>query len=224
VVLSTYHTTIEPEAEFEVRLRGYSGSAEPMWICDLGVVRHGNECTVDLDTLELPAPPAGAGGILEVHVVRTDRAPKKTVAVIGAWIDAYGRDGGGYLIPTIGIRGQRKIVARDDLQVIPGIVSSAEAETEIVLLNPIAETTRARLVVSSASGMILEGDWFEIAPWSAWRSALSNELTRVKQLLAADGGVGSVAVYSSHKILPYFGFRRKGHPLVSMDHSAPIFA
>ena len=30
--------------------------------------------------------------------------------------------------------------------------------------------------------------------------------------------------YSSARILPYFGFRRPGQPLVSMDHAAPIFA
>ena len=59
---------------------------------------------------------------------------------------------------------------------------------------------------------------------SAWRGSLSNELPRVRQLLAQDGGIGSLAVYSSHKLLPYFGFRRPGQPLVSMDHSAPIFA
>ena len=53
---------------------------------------------------------------------------------------------------------------------------------------------------------------------------LSNELPRVRQLLAQDGGVGSAAVYSSHKLLPYFGFRRPGSVLASMDHAAPIFA
>ena len=41
----------------------------------------------------------------------------------------------------------------------------------------------------------------------------------MRQLLAQDGGVGSLAVYSSHKLLPYFGFTRPGHPLVCMDHS-----
>ena len=55
-------------------------------------------------------------------------------------------------------------------------------------------------------------------------SPLSNELPRVRRMLAEDGGVGSAAVYSSHKLLPYFGFRGKGLPLSCMDHGAPIFA
>jgi len=224
VVLSTAHATVEPEAEFHVVLRGYAGSPEPVWEHDVGVIRQGEERAVDLDSLALPEPPARLGGIVEVHLVRLDRLPKKNVASVGAWLDAHGRNGGGYLIPTIPIRGQRKIVLRDDLQVIPGVVSSREVETEVVLVNPIADATKARLVATSASGIPLEGDWFEIPPWSVWRSALSDELTRVRQLLASDGGVGSLCVYSSHKILPYFGFRHTGQPLVSMDHSAPLFA
>ena len=69
---------------------------------------------------------------------------------------------------------------------------------------------------------MLEGDWFEIGPWSAWRGSLSSELTRVRQLLAEDGGIGSPAIYSSHKILPYFGFRRPGHPLVHGPRGADL--
>jgi hypothetical protein len=108
--------------------------------------------------------------------------------------------------------------------VIPGIVSSREAETEIVLLNPIETSTEARLVASSASGLVSESEWFTIGPWSAWRGKISNHVPRVRQLLAQDGGVGGLAVYSSHKLLPYFGFTRPGQPLVCMDHSAPLFA
>ena len=53
---------------------------------------------------------------------------------------------------------QKKMVKRDDLQVVPGIVSSKEVETEIVLLNPIDDVTEARLVASSAGGLVLEGE------------------------------------------------------------------
>lgn len=46
----------------------------------------------------------------------------------------------------------------------------------------------------------------------------------VRRMLAEDGGVGSAVVYSSHKVLPYFGPRGNGMPLSCMDHAAPIFA
>jgi hypothetical protein len=71
--------------------------------------------------------------------------------------------------------------------------------------------------------MVVDGDWFTIEPWSAWRSPLSDALPRVRRMLGEDGGIGSAAVYSSHKVLPYFGFRGAGMPLSCMDHSAPIF-
>jgi hypothetical protein len=225
VVFSTYHASVDPGSEFHLTLRGYAGSDVPIWEHDVGVVRHGEERVVVLDELRVPPAPDGVGGVVELHAIRRDRLPKRGVGIIGAWIDARGRDGGGYLVPTIPIRGQAKIVrARDDLQVIPGIVSSSHVETELVLVNPISTAPRARLVISSTSGLVLEGDWFEIAPWSAWRSRLSNELVRARQLLGTANGVGSLAIYSSHKILPYFGFRRDGHPVVSMDHATPIFA
>jgi hypothetical protein len=224
VVLSTHHATVDPESSFDVTLRGWAGGTEPLWEHEVGRLEHGVERTVDLAELDLPQPPDEHGGIVEVHAIRRDRAPRMNVGFVGMWIDARGPEGGGYQIPTIPIRGQKKIVKRDDLQVIPGILSSRDVETEIVLLNPIEQDTQARLVASSAGGLVLEGDWFDVRAMSAWRGDLSAQLPRVRQLLAQDGGVGSLAVYSSHKVLPYFGFRRPGHPLVAMDHSAPIFA
>jgi hypothetical protein len=222
-VLSTYHSTVEPEAEFEGFLRGYAGSSRPVWEHEVGVFRYGEERAVELDDLDIPAPPAAHGGVLEVHVIRRDRPPRKEVEALGMWIHAEGREGGGYIIPTIPIRGQRKEVIRDDLQVLPGVMSSRDVETEIVLLNPIDVPTEARITVSSPDGVVLEGEWFTIGAWSAWRGSLSNELPRVRRLLAENGGIGSAAVYSSHKLLPYFGFRRHGSPLAAMDHGAPIF-
>jgi hypothetical protein len=224
IVLSTHHATVDPDSSFDVTLRGYAGGTEPLWEHEVGRLEHGVERAVDLAELDLPQPPDANGGIVEVHAIRRDKPPKANVGFVGMWIDARGVDGGGYLIPTIPIRGQKKVVKRDDLQVIPGLVSSREVETEVVLLNPIEQDTQARLVASSAEGLVLEGDWFTVPAMSAWRGAVSNELPRVRQLLAQDGGVGSLAVYSSHKLLPYFGFRRPGRPLVAMDHSAPIFA
>lgn len=224
VLLSTYHSTVEPEAVFEGWLRGYAGSREPLWEHEIGTFRYGEERAVALADLDIPPPADDRGGVLEVHVVRTDRAPRKEVEALGMWVHAEGPEGGGYLIPTIPIRGQRKDMARDDLQVLPGVMSTRDTETEIVLLNPINRTTETWITVSSADGLVLEGERFEIGPWSAWRGALANELPRSRQLLAQSGGIGSAAVYSSHKLLPYFGFRRNGSPLAAMDHGAPIFA
>jgi hypothetical protein len=223
VILSTHHATVQPAGEFHVTLRGYAGDSKPVWEHEVGHLRHGDERVVPLDDLALPEPPA-SGGVLEVHTIRLDREPNDAIGFVGMWIDAQGRDGGGYLIPTIPIRGASKAVKRDDLQVIPGVVSSRDVETEVVILNVVEHPVQVRLVASSAGGLVLEGDWFTIGPWSAWHGKLSNELPRVRQLLAQDGGIGSLAVYSSHRVLPYFGFRKPGHPLVCMDHSAPIFA
>ncbi len=224
IILSTHHASAEDGSEYDVVLRGYADGPDSVWEHEVGHLRRGDECVVHLDDLDIPEPPVERGGIVEIHALRRDRPPKANVGFVGMWLEAVGRDGGGYLIPTIPIRGQKKVIARDDLQVMPGIVSSRDAETEVVLLNPIDESTDARLVASSASGLVAESEWFPIGPWSAWRGKLSNEVPRVRQLLAQDGGVGSLAVYSSHKLLPYFGFTRPGQPLVCMDHSAPIFA
>jgi hypothetical protein len=223
VILSTHHATVDPNATFHCTLRGYAGGSDPVWQHEVGYMNHGEERVVLLDDLDIPEPP-DSGGVLEVHTIRLDLEPKHTIGFIGMWIDAQGRDGGGYLIPTIPIRGAAKVVKRDDLQVIPGVMSSREVETEVVVLNVVENPVEVRLVASSAGGLVVEGDWFPIEPWSAWHGKLSDELPRVRQLLAQDGGIGSLAVYSSHRVLPYFGFRRAGQPLVSMDHSAPIFA
>jgi hypothetical protein len=223
VVLSPYHVTTEPAAEFEATIRGFAGAGGPLFEHRTGVYRFGDEVAVELDELDLPGPPAPHGGVVEIHPIRLDRPPSRTVDFLGQWVHAEGRSGGGYIIPTIPVRGQEKRIDRDDLQVLPGVMSSPDVETEVVLLNPIDAPVEARITVSSPSGMIVEGGWFTVEPWSAWRSPLSDALPRVRRMLAEDGGVGSAAVYSSHKVLPYFGLRGKGMPLSCMDHGAPIF-
>jgi hypothetical protein len=223
VVVSPRHATADPEAEFDAVLRGYAGTREPLWTHEVGTLRQSDERAIDLDALDLPEPP-DAGGILEVHVTRLDKEPRKAVGIAGMWIDARGRDGGGYIIPTVPIQGANKIVLRDDLQVIPGVTVTQDADTEVVLLNVIAAPVDVRLVVSSAGGLQSEPATLTIPPCSAWRGSLAETVPRVRRLLAQDGGVGGLAVYSSHRILPYFAFRLNGGPVSSLDHSAPIFA
>jgi hypothetical protein len=179
---------------------------------------------VKLADLDIPAPADAHGGVLEVHVVRTDRTPRKQIEALGMWVHAEGPDGGGYLIPTIPIRGQRKDMVRDDLQVLPGVMSSRETETEIVLVNPIDRPTRARITVSSADGLLPTATGSRSAPGRRGAGPLSNELPRAaasrpERRHRQRGGVlvaQAAAVY---------GFRRdRLAARRDVDHGAPIFA
>lgn len=223
-VLSTpYHVTVEPEARFRFVLRGYAGSREPVWERDLGVVPFGEELATRLDDLDLP-PAKKPGGILELHSIRLDQEPDRGSKFIGMWIDAQGRDGGGYLIPTIPIQGAGKRLARDDLQVVPGIMASADTDSEVLLLNPTDSPTIGRLAVWSPDGLEAEGRPFEVRAWSAWHGSLTANVPRVRRLLERSDGVGSLAIYTGRKLLPFFALRRRGGPVASFDHAAPIFA
>lgn len=224
VVLSMYHATNEPEAEFSVMLRGYEGSPSPVWSHDVGTLRAGEQRAVRLADATQDVACGPAGGILEVHVIRLDAQPRKATAVLGMWVDAVGASGtGGYLIPTTPIRGAVKVVSRDDLQVIPGVMCTADVETELLLLNPIDEATTVTLVVSSLDGLTSESDPFDLPPWGAWKADLGRTVRRARRLLESGDGIGSLAVYSSHKVMPFFGFRKNGQTVTSLDHAAPIF-
>jgi hypothetical protein len=224
VVLSPYHATVDPEAKLEFVLRGYAGSSRPLWEREVGRARFGEQLAARLDDLDLPAPPEPNGAILEIHPIRTDREPPgKRPKFLGMWIDAQGRDGGGYLIPTIPIRGAAKKLARDDLQVVPGIIVNRELDSEVLLLNATDRATEAHLVAHSPDALRAESDPIEIGPWAAWRGTVAGAVPRARRLLEASEGMGSLSIYSDLKVLPYFGFRGPGKPVVSMDHSAPIF-
>lgn len=225
VIISPYHSTLEDDgqARFATVVRGYAGSGTAVWEHDMGMQRIGEERVLELGELEVPPPPDD-GGILEIHTVREDRKPADGVQAIGMWIDAVSPDGGGYVIPTQPIRGAKKVIARDDVQVIPGIVATDDVDTDLLLLNVIGEPVEVRLVASSAEGLVQESAPFELGPFSAWNGSLRRTVPRVRRLLEPSGGVGSLAVYSNHRLLPHFGFRRDGGPIGSMDHTAPIFA
>jgi len=221
--MSPYHAAVEPDAVFHFTLRGYLGSSEPLWEYEVGELALGEEGAVRLADLGVD-PPTPDGGILEVHGVRLDRDPRQGVGFVGQWIDAETADGGGYIIPTIPIRAQGKGIQRDDLQVVPGIEVSADVTTELLLLNVVDEPTTVRLVAASTEGLTAEAPEFTIDPWSARRVDLRRAIPRVRRLLEGSSGVGSLAIYSTHRLLPYFGYRQGGGPLLSLDHTAPIFA
>jgi hypothetical protein len=225
VIISPYHSTLEgdDDARFATVVRGYAGSSTPVWEYDMGLQHIGEERVLRLSELDVPPPP-DTGAILEVHTVREDRKPTSGVQAIGMWIDAVSPDGGGYVIPTQPIRGARKVIARDDVQVVPGIIATGDVDTDLLLLNVIGEPVEVRLVASSPEGLIQESGPLELGPYSAWYGSLRRTVPRVRRLLESSGGVGSLAVYSNHRLLPHFGFRRNGGPVGSMDHTAPIFA
>ncbi len=81
-----------------------------------------------------------------------------------------------------------------------------------------------RLVVSSVDGLVAEAEPVRIAPWASWTGSLRTLVPRARKLLEPSGGIGSLAMFSSHRTLPFFGFRRGENPVVSLDHAAPIFA
>lgn len=223
VALSAYQVAVEPDAHLEVVMRGYAGSAEPLWEHRIGDLRYGEQRHVCVADLDVPEPPPD-GGVLEVHTLRHDREPGKGgVGAIFHWIDAVAEDGGGYLLPTQPFRGGVKRAQRDDVQVIPGVIVSDEFETELVLLNLLPVPNEVRLRVASVDGAIGEAKPFEVGPWSAWRAPLSRKVPRLGRLLEPGAGIGSLEVHSAHKLLPYFGIRRSGGPVVSMDHAANIF-
>lgn len=237
VVISPYHSTLEHDdkARFATVVRGYAGSGTPVWEHDLGVQRIGEERVLVLSELDVPPPP-DSGAILEVHTVREDREPTRrrdrlrpwrqygSVQAIGMWIDAVSPDGGGYVIPTQPIRGAKKLIARDDVQVVPGVIATGDVDTDLLLLNVIGEPVEVRLVASSPEGLVQESAPLELGPYSAWYGSLRRTVPRVRRLLESSDGVGSLAVYSNHRLLPHFAFRRNGGPVGSMDHTAPIFA
>jgi hypothetical protein len=222
VLLSTFLAGTTSDVRVRFALRGYAGSADPLWAYDLGTLTYGEQHAVRLHDLDLPPAPAD-GGLLEVHAVRLDREPDSGSGYLGMWVDAEGLAGGGYLIPSTPIRGAAKVIRRDDVQVVPGILASRDVDTELLLLNPYDVRSSARLVAWSIEGLSASSDAFEIEPWSAWHDDLGNRVERLRALLAPAGGIGSLAIHTTHKVLPFFGFRHRGNPVVSMDHSAPIF-
>ena len=192
---------VEPSAALHVVVRGYAGRTRPGVGARSGSARaFGDQRALQLSRLDLPKPPEG-GGILEVHVIRLDRTPDGG-PFIAMWIDARGAAGGGYLIPTTPIRGAMKSVARDDLQVCPGVVAGGGFETDLVLLNPIDVPTTARLELSSPDGLSDASSPFEIGPWSAWRGELSRVIRKAPRLLEPHGNVGALVIKTSHKVLP----------------------
>jgi hypothetical protein len=223
VVLTPYHWAKDESTEFWFALRGWAGGDEPVWEHEVGFVRYGDQVSVRLSDLDVPPPPERHGGLLEIDGVRLDKEPGRDAKFIGMWIDAHGTDGGGYIIPTVPIVGATKKVARDDVQVAPGVLVGDGVDTELLLLNPIDREIDVRLVVASPDGLTDESKPFKVAGRSACHGTLSQRVIRSRRLLEASDGLGSLAIYTSHRLLPFFGFRQGDGPLLALDHTAPIF-
>ncbi|MBA3327468.1 MAG: hypothetical protein H0T43_04110 [Solirubrobacterales bacterium] len=221
--LVPYHAAVDERARFSFTLRGYDGSDQPLWEHDIGEVGFGDQRVVTLEDVGIAAAPEPHGGVLEIHSVRLDQPPPKGTGWIGMLLDVRGRAGGGYLIPTVPIRGAAKVLVQDDTQVVPGVVVTADTDTELLILNPIGERTEVELTLAAPDGVSTDGAAVVVEPWSAWSGSLRSAVPRARKLLEPSNGIGSLVLTSGHRMLPFFGFRRDGHAIVSLDHAAPIF-
>ena len=215
--------TRDPHERFVTSLKFYRGAEEPVFAY-LSDSFAGDQCFryEGAQLLEAIGEPRFEG-IVEITARSLDHPPTH-FPWIDSWLEFYADDGtlSGSVPGFVFKGGTTKRVMSGKWQHWPGVAANDDYRTTILLLNYHPRPTQARLDLFSPSGRSRSSATLEVPARLPRRLDLEEHVPDARALLGAEGGFGSLRIWSAYK-LPGFvmiGQRNTG-VITSFDHTVP---
>ncbi len=215
--------TRDPNERFMALLKFYRGSEEPVftYLSDpfSGDDNFRFESHQLLDAIGEPS----FDGIVEITARSLDNPPTH-FPWIDSWLEFYAADGAfsGSVPGFVFKGGTTKRVMSGKWQHWPGAMADDSYQTSVLLLNYHPRPTALRLDLFAPSGRSASSATLEIKARLPLLLDLETQVPGARELLAAEGGIGSLRIWSAYK-LPGFiliGNRHTG-VITSFDHTVP---
>jgi hypothetical protein len=219
-VASTMFTNTEKD-RFEISLKMYSGSNEPIWTYKdedyLQGLRHRQLLISDILK---NVGKNSADGLLVILVKNPDKAATERRLHLEPWME-YFDNGGKFLTRFPALYGPEEEDPANwpRYQFAPGIVSNQIYSTGVILLNTTNRPRKFKLIVYDKGGSTISSPQMEVPPMDVYHSFLEEVIPNVGGLLAKTGGIGSLLI-DGHGLLSYFMFKsRITGTITSIDHT-----
>jgi hypothetical protein len=215
--------TRDPHERFVCLLKFYRGSEEPVFTYLSDSFSGDESFRYEGAQLLAAIGETQFEGIVEITARSLDHPPAH-FPWIDSWLEFYADDGtfSGSVPGFVFKGGTTKRVMSGKWQHWPGVVANDEYRTTILLLNYHPRPTQVRLDVFAPSGQSRSSAMLEVPARLPSRFDLEPPVPDARRLLSAEGGFGSLRIWSAYK-LPGFvmiGNRNTG-VITSFDHTVP---
>jgi hypothetical protein len=215
--------TRDPHERFVTLLKFYRGAEEPVfsYLSD----SFGGDTSFRYEGVQLLAAIGETHfeGIVEITARSLDHPPGH-FPWIDSWLEFYADDGtfSGSVPGFVFKGGTTKRVMSGKWQHWPGAAANDDYGTTILLLNYHPRPTQVRLDLFAPSGQTRSSAMLEVPARLPFRFDLESHVPDARKLLTAEGGFGSLRIWSAYK-LPGFvmiGNRNTG-VITSFDYTVP---
>ena len=216
--------TVDPHERFAASLKFYRGGEQPVHTF-LSKPFGGDEI-FRYESAELlrALGESSFEGLVEI-TARSLETPPDHFPWVDSWLEFYADDSSlsGSVPGFVFKGGTTKRVMSGKWQHWPGIAANGEYASSLLLLNYHPRPTAVRLDVFSPSGRTLSSETAYIDARMPHTFELEDSIPGARELLAREGGFGSLRVWSAYKLPGFVLMRNRSTGTVtSFDHTVPF--
>src|SRR5207302_277093 len=216
--------TVDPYERFAVTLKFFRGAEQPVHTF-LSEPFAGDE----IFRYESAALLGALGesrfeGLVEITARSLDNPPSH-FPWVDSWLEFWADDGSlsGSVPGFVFKGGTTKQVMSGKWQHWPGVAANAGTATSVLLLNYHPRPTAVRLDLFAPSGRCLSSDATGVAARMPRTFDLESMVPGARELLAREGGFGSLRIWSAYKLPGFVLMRNRATGVISsFDHTVPF--
>jgi hypothetical protein len=216
--------TVDPTERFSCTLKFFRGSEQPVHTFLSEPFAGDQIFRYESAALLASLGDATFEGLVEITARSLDTPPRH-FPWIDSWLEFSADDGSlsGSVPGFVFKGGTTKRVMSGKWQHWPGVAASPDYSTSVLLLNYHPRPTEVRFELFAPSGKSLSSATLSIEARLPRTFALESVVPGARSLLQAEGGFGSLRIWSAYKVPGFVLMRNRATGIISsFDHTVPF--
>jgi hypothetical protein len=216
--------TLDPHERFGVTLKFFRGAEQPVHTFLSEPFAGDQIFRYESAALLQALGESRFEGLVEITARSLDNPPTH-FPWVDSWLEFSADDGSlsGSVPGFVFKGGTTKRVMSGKWQHWPGVAANASFSTSVLLLNYHPRPTSVRLDLFAPSGRSLSSETVSIAARMPRTLDLEGTVVGARDLLAREGGFGSLRIWSAYKLPGFILMRNRGTGVItSFDHTVPF--
>lgn len=216
--------TVDPHERFAASLKFFRGAEQPVHTFLSEPFAGDQIFRYESATLLSALGESQFEGLVEITARSLDNPPDH-FPWVDSWLEFSADDGAlsGSVPGFVFKGGTTKRVMSGKWQHWPGVAASAAFATSVLLLNYHPRPTSVRLDLFAPSGRSLSSETVTIDARLPRTFDLEQTIPEARELLSAEGGFGSLRIWSAYKVPGFILMRNRSTGVItSFDHTVPF--
>jgi hypothetical protein len=213
------------DAHFRIAIRYFPrGARAPAATFETETFAFGQNRYIEMREVPAGTGMAAADGLIEVHPYAIDYTPEWPRS-LEIWVHYYNDARTFDAASTCSVyRGRVQPIVTDTWQVFPAIVSDARVWPHLLVYNFNLKPVPGRVVLCAPSGRTVASADVVIGKRDYLGTALDELIPDLDALLAAEGGMAAVKLYTQYRVPAYVALEdRARRAFSSFEHFIPLY-